>query len=217
MSILSEMASLLAMSEYELSKFIRTAPHRYKTYSIPKRNNKGARLIAQPSKNLKYLQRLVMREYFDELPIHKAAVAYRKNIGIKENARRHAGNQFILKMDFKDFFPSIVPSVFILHLKKYLSSPLSDEDEQLIRSIFFWSKYKIDYYQLSVEAPSSPFISNTIMFYFDTELERIIGSDIVYTRERLLPQWRSITMRGSSDILFRPVPHPLMTNDTYGK
>ena len=49
----------------------------------------------------------VLDGFMSNLPIHESAVAYTKGIGIKENAKRHQGNQYILKMDFKDFFPFV--------------------------------------------------------------------------------------------------------------
>ena len=182
LNILGKLSSILAIDEAELYKYVKTAPHRYKTYTIPKRNGKGVRWIAQPSKNLKYLQRAVLDEFMSDLPIHKSAVAYTKGIGIKENAKRHQDNQYILKMDFKDFFPSIHPSVLLTHVKKYLKEATTMEDRAVIRSMFFWSKNKSKSYQLSIGAPSSPFISNTIMFDFDSKISNLIGNDIVYTR-----------------------------------
>ena len=182
LNILGKLSSLLAINEDELYKYVKTAPHRYKTYTIPKNNGKGVRWIAQPSKNLKYLQRAVLDEFLSDLPIHGSAVAYTKGIGIKENAKRHQGNQYILKMDFKDFFPSIKPRTLLAHIKKYLEVGTTKQDRAVIKSMFFWSKDKSKSYQLSIGAPSSPFISNTIMFDFDSEISKLIGNDIIYTR-----------------------------------
>lgn len=182
LNILGKLSSALAIDEAELYKYVRTAPHRYKTYTIPKRNGKGVRWIAQPSKNLKYLQRAVLDEFMSDLPVHESAVAYTKGIGIKDNAKRHRDNEYILKMDFKDFFPSIQPGVMLAHIKKYIKEATTKEDRAVIKSIFFWSKNGSKSYQLSIGAPSSPFISNTIMFDFDCQISSLIGSDIVYTR-----------------------------------
>ncbi len=182
LNILAKLSSSLAIDEIELYKYVKTAPHRYKTYTIPKNNGKGVRWIAQPSKNLKYLQRSVLNEFMSDLPVHKSAVAYTKGIGIKENAKRHEGNQYLLKMDFKNFFPSIKPCTLLAHIKNHLKEATTKEDRAVIKSMFFWSKNKSKNYQLSIGAPSSPFISNTIMFDFDSEISNLIGSDIVYTR-----------------------------------
>jgi retron-type reverse transcriptase len=182
MNILSIISKKLFMSKEELYKFIKSSPHRYKAYYIPKNNNKGKRLIAQPSKNLKYLQQLILKEFFLDLPIHEAAVAYIKGIGIKENARRHCGNQYMLKMDFKNFFPSIKPTNFISYIEKCKDIKLNVEDKNIIKSVFFWSKNKRKNLQLSIGAPSSPYISNVLMFNFDTSIVKLLDKDIIYTR-----------------------------------
>jgi retron-type reverse transcriptase len=182
LNILEKLSSALAINKIDLYKYIKTSPHRYKTYTIPKRNGKGVRWIAQPSKNLKYLQRTVLDEFLLELPVHSSAVAYTKGVGIKENAKRHKNNQYILKMDFKDFFPSIKPDTLLAHIKNHLNESLTREDMDIIKSIFFWSKNKSKNYQLSIGAPSSPFISNTIMYNFDLEVADLVDSNITYTR-----------------------------------
>ena len=182
MNILKTLSSIILVDKYDLFKFIKTSPHRYKIYSIPKKNNKGVRWIAQPSKNLKYLQRTVLDKFLSDLPVHEVAVAYVKGIGIKENAKRHCKNQYMLKMDFKDFFPSIKPKVLIRHVEAKKNITLNDEDKFILKSIFFLSRTRYKHYELSIGAPSSPFISNTIMYNFDCIVKELCGDEITYTR-----------------------------------
>ena len=51
----------LFMSDSELLQLAKTCPHRYKVYEIDKKNG-GKRLIAHPSKELKYIQNLCTRQ-----------------------------------------------------------------------------------------------------------------------------------------------------------
>ena len=121
----------------ELRSYLKTCPYRYKTYPIDKRNDKGKRYISQPSKDLKIIQRYVLENFLNErLEIHDAAKAYRRKINIIDNARPHLKNGYLLKMDFKDFFPSLTGSDFY----KYLLSRRVVDDEfeaNLLCMIFF--------------------------------------------------------------------------------
>lgn len=64
-----------------------------KMFRIPKRKG-GYRVISQPSAKLKTVQYWLMRNVFELLQIHSAAVAYRKNISILHNAKIHRNNRF---------------------------------------------------------------------------------------------------------------------------
>jgi len=182
MNILENLCLKLAAEKSELYKFINTTPHRYKVYSIPKRNGVGTRTIAQPSRAVKVLQELALSLISEKLPVHSSAMAYIKGKNIKENAIRHKQNQYILKMDFKDFFHSIKPNDFVQHAKKHLGK-LDDTDEFILAKLFFWAPKDGLGPRLSIGAPSSPLISNTILYQFDLRLSNHIEkSKITYTR-----------------------------------
>ena len=173
MDIIQYLSDTLAIENNEIEKFINSAPHRYKVYKIKKRNGVDTRTIAQPSRELKFMQRLVLDKFLIELPIHKSAFAYQKGKGIKDNAAIHSKNSFLLKMDFKDFFPSIISDDLVIHVKKYISEQ-SEMDNFVLKKLFFWAKYRKERYRLSIGAPSSPFLSNTIMYDFDIYLNKMI-------------------------------------------
>lgn len=182
MSILNNLCIKLAAEKSELYSFINTAPHRYKSYAIPKRNGTGTRIIAQPSRAVKVLQELALASIAEKLPVHNSAMAYIKGKNIKENAAKHKLNQYILKMDFKDFFHSIKPNDLIEHANKHLGK-LDDEDRFMLAKLFFWSPKDGQGSRLSIGAPSSPFISNTILFQFDLRLSNYLAkNNITYTR-----------------------------------
>lgn len=180
--IVNFISESLCIEESELISFAHTAPHRYKIYTIPKRSGNGRRTIAHPSKQLKFIQRLTLRLLQDVLPIHESALAYKKSISIRDNANIHRKNQYLLKMDFKDFFPSITPSLLFRELERK-NIIVSDEDKNFLASILFFKLRSNSSLKLSIGAPSSPLISNFIMHHFD----QILSSEckkmkICYTR-----------------------------------
>lgn len=183
MAIIQELSSQLSVDAERLKKYIATCPHRYKVYSIPKRNGSGIRIIAQPARELKFLQNIVCENYLKLLPVHDACTAYRKNTSIKDNAFAHVKNNYLLKMDFHNFFPSIKPNDLIKHIEKYLNWNNWDEDKFVIERLFFYSQIRGGDLKLSIGAPSSPFLSNTILYSFDSEITKLCASEkIIYTR-----------------------------------
>ncbi len=173
----------LGLSEGEIISFLKTAPNKYKVYFIPKRSS-GRRLIAHPSKELKRYQRVISEYLQENIELHSAALAYRKGLSIKDNAVMHKDNAYFLKMDFQNFFNSIDPELFfnILNLK---SISLTDQDKYILEKTLFWnpSKKAGGKLVLSVGAPSSPFISNFVMCFFDQEIYTFCSAnDVLYTR-----------------------------------
>lgn len=117
------------------------------------------------------------------MPIHDSAVAYREGTGIKVNAKRHARSRYLLKMDFKEFFPSIKPEDLIAHIKAHQIMEMTPEDEMVITSLFFYAKKRNRKLELSIGAPTSPAISNTILFSFDSYISNLPSEDgFTYTR-----------------------------------
>ena len=181
MNISQYLCNLLGIDKEELLRFSSTAPHRYKVYSIPKRNG-GKRTIAHPSKELKVLQRLVVTELEKVISPHDAASAYIKGKSIKENAAAHMKNRYLLKMDLENFFNSITPTIFFKTLIKS-DIEINREDLSLLRGLLFWKRHRKGDSYLSVGAPSSPFISNIVMKDFDNWISNFCNREaITYTR-----------------------------------
>lgn len=80
MNFLSKLNDKLMVGEKALKSFILTSPHRYKKYESNKRNGKGKRLIAHPSRQLKYIQRLLVKELEEQLPVHESARHIKKGL-----------------------------------------------------------------------------------------------------------------------------------------
>lgn len=184
LDVISYLEESLLVDSREIQRFIASSPHRYKIYQIPKRNGSGTRTIAHPSRELKYVQRLVAKEYFGKLPVHDAATAYRQGASIRDHARRHEGAKYLLKMDFKDFFPSIRPPDLIQCLEKVHGTKLDDFNVFALSNLFFYrANRKTKTLRLSIGAPTSPIISNAVMHDFDAELSNYASSHkVVYSR-----------------------------------
>lgn len=178
----SDLQESLGMSDYLLNRLIQRAPHSYKVYTIPKRSG-GQRTIAQPAKETKFIQRWLIQNIFSRLPVHECATAYKDGASIKQNASAHKDHNYLTKLDFKDFFQSIKFDDLVSHISKHLGASLGAQDIQDIARISCIRLEVKSDLCLSVGAPSSPVISNTIMYSFDSEVSVwCVKSGITYTR-----------------------------------
>lgn len=186
-NLLKKIATEFGLSTLEATVLVRSAPKRYKVFQIDKRDG-SKRTVAQPAKELKIIQRWLVKDVISDLPIHDAATAYRPNRGIKYNALKHAKNSYLLKMDFKKYFPSIKGNDLAQHIDKYLDGRFDSSDISIICNIALWwpkgSEAKgPEGLELCIGGPSSPFISNSIAYDFDV----IISNEcdrrgVTYTR-----------------------------------
>ncbi|MBN2710981.1 MAG: RNA-directed DNA polymerase [Planctomycetes bacterium] len=91
----------LGQNENQLKEF---RPE-YNTFQIPKRSG-GARTINEPKPETKALQHKILRMLRNG-NTHKCAVGFRRGRGIVHNAIPHVGKAVVLKMDIRNFFPSV--------------------------------------------------------------------------------------------------------------
>ena len=78
----------------------------YRRFTIPKRNGEP-RPIWAPLPRLKIAQRWILRSIVERLLIHGAAHGFVPGRGIHTNAHQHCNSSILVKMDIKDFFPTI--------------------------------------------------------------------------------------------------------------
>jgi hypothetical protein len=78
----------------------------YQSWQIPKRDG-GQRTITAPKKELKAAQRWVLANVVERLPVHGAAHGFVAGRSILTNALAHRGADVVVKVDVKDFFPSV--------------------------------------------------------------------------------------------------------------
>lgn len=117
------------------------------------------------------MQRLILELLLPYLPVHENAFAYVEGKSIKRNALMHRNNEYFLKMDFSDFFNSIKPIDLrnVLFRNGYETIP---HNLNLIDNLFFYKKQKSGL-SLSVGAPSSPLISNAVLYDFDVRVSEL--------------------------------------------
>jgi len=65
------------------------------------------RLIEAPKGRLKVMQRKILTEILEMIPVHPAVHGFVKGRSIKTFAEPHAGKYVLLRMDLKDFFPTL--------------------------------------------------------------------------------------------------------------
>lgn len=170
------------MSERELLDLISTAPRRYKVYQIPKRTPGKFRTIAHPARELKLVQRWLAKNVLTQLPVHSAATAYQPGTSILDNARAHVSQRYLLKLDIKEFFPSIKPDDLLKHCQRHFPN-LTEKDQYVLTQILFRRNKEKKQLELSIGAPSSPLISNSVFYEIDEEISAYCSPNgILYTR-----------------------------------
>jgi RNA-directed DNA polymerase len=166
----------------DVEAIIQGAPRRYKSYYIAKRAG-GRRLISQPAREVKAFQHWLMSRCQNVLRVHLAAAAYVRKKSIRTNAEQHRTNEFLLKMDFLDFFPSILGRDFRFYVAADAPWLLNEEDVgRAVRLLFFTQESDTEL-RLSIGAPTSPWLSNVLMYRFDEAVTKICqGTEVAYTR-----------------------------------
>ncbi len=179
--LIAQLASASGLLENDVRKIVMTAHRRYKHYKIKKRDGSD-REISQPAKEVKLLQRIFQKEILSALPVHPSATAYEKGLSIKENAERHMHNGPILKLDFCNFFPSIKSNDWVRYAESHELLD-DDEDRELSARLLFKSNANSGQLRLAIGAPTSPHISNILMYEFDRLMSEKAAKEVVtYTR-----------------------------------
>ena len=110
------------------------------------------------------------------MDVHDCAMAYKKNFPspLKNNALKHKNYSYTLRLDFKEFFPSIKPLDLINKINEHKniknSMTFNEDDIEFIKHALFvlHPQFGIG---LAIGAPSSPIVSNIVMYNYDEILE----------------------------------------------
>ncbi len=78
----------------------------YIRFAIPKRGG-GHRVIMAPKRRLKALQRRLLELLVNKLPVSEHAHGFRAGRGTRSNAEPHVGQKMVIRVDLKNFFPSV--------------------------------------------------------------------------------------------------------------
>ena len=178
--LVEQMAKEIGLSQDQILSIANRASHSYKNYFIKKRSTNGHRLISHPAQDLKLLQTWLATRLFSALPIHECVFSYRRDISIKRHAGMHRSSNYLLRIDITDFFPSISRRD-IYHLlesnrDRYVPA-LTVEDLKLVLQIACKGN------AITIGAPSSPILSNAILYNFDVHwAKRAKELAVTYTR-----------------------------------
>ena len=82
-------------------------PLRHYRYRVLTKRSGNIRLIEAPKPRLKGLQRHILDRILNGVPAHPAVHGFVKGRSIKTFTAPHAGQRVVLRMDLRDFFPSI--------------------------------------------------------------------------------------------------------------
>ncbi|TBL85779.1 RNA-directed DNA polymerase [Hafnia alvei] len=182
MSYIDELSKTLNCTPKTIISGYIKAPKKYKVFFIKKKNGKGLREIAQPSPDVKKVQRAIVNSLLSLLPVHECATAYIEEKSIVDNAEPHKKNEYILKMDFENFFYSIKPQDLNYFISKN-DIQLNQFEYEVISHYLFRRKKGEKKLRLCIGAPSSPMISNIVMYDFDEKLFNYCKeNDVIYTR-----------------------------------
>lgn len=115
---IKHLAALIGIKDELLDRMIVHPERYYRSFKIPKRQG-GEREISAPYPALMKVQRWIYDNIL--LPTAKLpdyVTGFIPGKSILDNATPHIGGQFVLKMDIKDFFPSITIDRVIMVFKK---------------------------------------------------------------------------------------------------
>jgi len=186
MKILAAISAYLGIDINVTSRIVQDAPLLYRRYSVPKKKG-GNREIYHPAKETKTIQAAAIDLLYDDTLLHECVKGYVRGLRspLVNNASAHANSLFLLKLDFKDFFPSIKPEDFkaVCGDKLQLDGNLLDHtDLELLCRLFFVYNSRLGWF-LGIGAPCSPFVSNWVMYNLDNELLAISNeTGCIYTR-----------------------------------
>lgn len=170
---ITDLATALGISPRLLSSFIHKPSHHYRQFEIGKRGG-GCRVISSPKIFLKVVQYWLLDYFLFELPVHNACHSYRKGHSILNNAEPHVGKRFVGNIDIEDYFGSINKEMIQqLLVENGIGECLANSISRLVT---------LDD-SLPQGAPTSPLLSNAILFDFDSKLsDKAAELDLVYTR-----------------------------------
>ena len=156
----------------------------YVEFEIPKAKG-GTRRISAPRAPLRKVQRILLEKILDKVPMHDACHGFVAGRSTVTNARPHEKAAIVLKLDLKDFFPTVhyrrVKGLFE-HLGYSADvagtlAGLTTHRPKLPGGAVVWPG------MLPQGAPTSPALANLACRRLDRRLERLAAKfGAVYTR-----------------------------------
>jgi len=158
---------------------------------VPKRSG-GWRLIEIPKARLRRIQQMILRQILDLVPPHASAHGFRRGRSCVTHAAHHAGRDTVIRMDLKDFFPSIQLSrVHALFQKLGYPPGVAGtlaricvnrtpqgviRDKQAGGSLSWAERHALKSPHLPQGSPCSPALANLCAYRLDIRLESLAQS-----------------------------------------
>ena len=171
---LSSLVSALGFSAKTLYGVSNRVTTHYRQLKIPKSNG-GFRTLHIPDQLLKSIQRQINLQLLLPEPVSPFATAYRPGGSTRINALPHVGKPIVLKLDIDHFFDH---AFYPLVKEKAFPAMRYSEKNRILLSLL--CTYKDT---LPQGAPTSPAISNMIMYDFDMAVGKwCVMHNVSYTR-----------------------------------
>lgn len=175
-SILSDYPILSAALGISKEDVICECRRHYNSFDLKARGSNKVRTIEAPCPHLKRVQRSLLDKILSHVEPHQTAMAFARGKSIAMNARRHHGATHLFKTDIRSFFHSITTAAVTTALEKHFLH-LSHEGIKEIAAFVTLDG------RLPQGAPTSPHLSNLVMYEFDERCNLICDQlGAVYTR-----------------------------------
>ena len=177
MIIYRELSSLeqdLGISAKTLYAVSNNLSKHYRKTKLPKKDG-GYRNLSIPDEVLKSIQKRIAEVLLIQAPVSRYAKAYRFGSSTLRNAKHHVGKLVVLKLDILHFFDSIRYSTV---KDKVFPEEVYAEPLRILLAMLCYFKDA-----LPQGAPSSPAITNIILYEFDEQIGQwCTKHGIAYTR-----------------------------------
>ena len=173
MTSIEEFAQLLRLPKDYLNQFIKNNAKFYHEFKVAKKTG-GYRRIKQPHKELKAIQRWILRNILDQLQPSPYCKGFIKNCSNLDNATPHQQKQYILNIDLENFFDH-VPASHIYTIFNSVGYPK--------KLAFQMTKICTLGNCLPQGAPTSPALSNLATVRLDYRIGKFCEKNaLTYTR-----------------------------------
>lgn len=145
----------------------------YRYFEIKKKNGK-IRKLAEPLPSLKEIQKWILNEILYNVKVSKHAKGYIPKRGLFEHLKYHKNEEIVLTLDIDNFFTNIK---FDLVFKVFSNLGYSNNVSYILSKLCTLDN------ALPQGAPTSPYISNIILYDFDNCISAYCKkNNIKYTR-----------------------------------